>query len=319
MTIAEISPPQVPSKTPAVKENSCLRCSQRKVKCDKNNPCSNCKKGQIECIYVVPSRRKKRKLPEEDLVGRLKRYEELLKDHGVEFDPYDGADQARTASSDRMVVRLEGSRSRDDSFPTLQSGKMILEQGTPRYVENHLWTGLTDGFRGPKDAMHPSLNDGLATSHNPIAAEVASFDEGGLVFGSSSAATSLTSLHPQPVHVFRLWQTFLDNVNPLSKILHAPTTQQLILEIAGDLDNVSKGVEALLFAIYAAATGSLSNLECENMFGEARSTLLARYRLGTQQALIRAEFLRSSQLMILQAFVIFLVSLPHFFAVCCIQ
>ncbi len=88
--------------------------------------------------------------------------------------------------------------------------------------------------------------------------------------------------------------------------------QQLILEAAGDLEHVSKGLEALMFAIYTFAVTSLATLECESMFGEAKSTLLAKYRLGTQQALVRAGFLRSSELILLQAFVLFLVSILSF-------
>lgn len=88
--------------------------------------------------------------------------------------------------------------------------------------------------------------------------------------------------------------------------------QQLILDAVGDLEHVSKGLEALMFAIYTFAVTSLSTLECESMFGEAKSTLLAKYRLRTQQALVRAEFLRSSELVILQAFVLFLVGASIF-------
>lgn len=135
-------------------------------------------------------------------------------------------------------------------------------------------------------------------------------DEASLLFGSSSPTVNLIDLHPQPVHIFRLWQTFLDNVNPLTKIIHAPTMQQLVLEAAGDLEHVPQGLEALMFAIYTFAVTSLSTIECESMFGEAKSTLLAKYRLGTQQALVGAGFLRSSDLVILQAFVLFLVCSP---------
>jgi len=135
-------------------------------------------------------------------------------------------------------------------------------------------------------------------------------DEASLLFGSPSPTVNLIDLHPQPVHIFRLWQTFLDNVNPLTKIIHAPTMQQLVLEAAGDLEHVPQGLEALMFAIYTFAVTSLSTIECESMFGEAKSTLLAKYRLGTQQALVSAGFLRSSDLVILQAFVLFLVCNP---------
>lgn len=110
------------------------------------------------------------------------------------------------------------------------------------------------------------------------------------------------------MQIFRLWQTFLDNVNPLVKILHTPTVQQLVLEASGNLKAVSKSMNALMFAIYVSAVNSLSNAECEGMIGQGKSVLLAKYYLGTQQALISAAFLKSSDMVVLQAYVLFLVS-----------
>lgn len=133
-------------------------------------------------------------------------------------------------------------------------------------------------------------------------------DGSALLLGQSPSTGKLNMLHPKPVQIFRLWQTFLDNVNPLSKIFHAPTVQHQILEASGNLDKVSKGLQALMFSIYATAVTSLSDSECESMMGESRSTLLARYSAGTQQALVKASFLKSSDLTVLQAFVLFLVS-----------
>lgn len=105
---------------------------------------------------------------------------------------------------------------------------------------------------------------------------------------------------------------FLDNVNPLIKVIHAPTTQQQILETSTNLASVSKGMEALLFSIYLLAITSIDDVRCKEVFGEERILLLARYQFGTQQALLNAEFLRPSSLAVLQALLIYLVSLPCF-------
>jgi len=118
----------------------------------------------------------------------------------------------------------------------------------------------------------------------------------------------LTGLHPQPVQIFRLWQTFLDNVNPLSKVIHAPTVQHQILEASADLEKVSRGMEALMFAIYAASVNSMDSGECETMLGESKQIVLARFIKAAEQALIRASFLVSTDLVVLQALTLFLVS-----------
>lgn len=127
-------------------------------------------------------------------------------------------------------------------------------------------------------------------------------------FFMTPTSDSITDLHPSPVQIFRLWQTFIDNVNPLIKIFHAPSIQQKVLEASADLENVGKGMEALMFAIYSTAIMSLNEEECMSMFGEERQVLLARYQNGSRQALARAGLLRSSDMTILQAFVLYLVS-----------
>ncbi len=82
----------------------------------------------------------------------------------------------------------------------------------------------------------------------------------------------------------------------------------MILDATGDLENVPRHTEALMFAIYFLAVNSLGNDECQSMFGEPRATLLTKYDHGTQQALTNARFLRSLNIFTLQALIMFLVS-----------
>ena len=132
-------------------------------------------------------------------------------------------------------------------------------------------------------------------------------NEGDLLF-PSYAIEDLSKLHPSAVHIFRMWQTYLDNVNPLIKVLHAPTVQQQILVAISDLEKIPKGLEALMFSIYILAVTSLGEKDCISVLGEEKATLLARYRAGAKQALRKAGFLKSSELIVLQAFFLFLVS-----------
>lgn len=69
--------------------HSCVLCQQRKVRCDKNKPCANCVKAGVDCKVVPPQppRRRKKKPHERDLIDRLKKYESLLSQHGVDFEP----------------------------------------------------------------------------------------------------------------------------------------------------------------------------------------------------------------------------------------
>lgn len=120
---------------------------------------------------------------------------------------------------------------------------------------------------------------------------------------------SLKSSHPQSVQMFMLWQKFLDNVNPLVKLFHAPTVQQSILEASSNLDNIAASTEALMFAIYLCAVTSLRNDDCERIMGASRHALLARFSNAAQQALINAEILKTSDMVVLQAFTLFLLAM----------
>ena len=67
---------------------SCVLCQQRKVRCDKKKPCAGCVKIGVDCKVVPPQppRRRKRRLQEKDLVDRLRRYEALLAENGIQYD-----------------------------------------------------------------------------------------------------------------------------------------------------------------------------------------------------------------------------------------
>jgi hypothetical protein len=118
---------------------------------------------------------------------------------------------------------------------------------------------------------------------------------------------SLKALHPSPIHIFRLWQTFLDNINPLIKIFHAPSVQQKVLDATADLEEIPKNTEALLFGIYSNAVISLDDEGSEKIFGESKEAMLARFQSGGRQALRNASYLRSSDIVVLQAFTLYLV------------
>jgi hypothetical protein len=64
---------------------ACVRCSERKVKCDRQVPCYSCVRHNASCIYPPPkpSRRRDR-LIDESIHERLRRYESLLQQSGID-------------------------------------------------------------------------------------------------------------------------------------------------------------------------------------------------------------------------------------------
>lgn len=58
-----------------------------------------------------------------------------------------------------------------------------------------------------------------------------------------------------------MWQVYQENVDPILKILHVPTTSKLIRQVRTSLDNLTPSTEALMFSIYYAAITSLDEEE----------------------------------------------------------
>lgn len=308
------SPSQTPEAlAPAVNKitrgHSCILCQQRKVKCDRQKPCSNCIKAGAECIQSAPTvpRRRRRKFSEQDIAARLRKCEHLLKKHGVKIEDDDHSDEQH----ERFPIENYGNRKpfnldtpRD---PKAEVGLIFNDKGNSRYVENTLWENLRDEIRETeihetKEALQGSSSDD-EIHQNTLYPRPERF-----LVGHGMASKDLVHLHPQPVHIFRLWQTFLVNVNPLVKIFHAPTVQQIILDASGDIQSIPKPTEALMFSIYLLAITSLQLEECESMFGDTQANLLSRFSHGAQQALINAKFMKSLSLTTLNALGLYLLA-----------
>ncbi|TVY83010.1 Aurofusarin cluster transcription factor aurR2 [Lachnellula suecica] len=303
-----------PGPAPAIKitrGHSCVLCQQRKVKCDRQKPCSNCVKTRVECVASTPSlpRRKRRKVGGIDDAARLRKATHLLKTHNIKFDDDDilqeadeGPAESTPDHSDFKLLSLNTPRAKN-----IERGALYSDNGNSHYIENPLWEGINkDDFQYPKDALQGSSDDDANDGPLYPSAE-------NLLMGNAAGSKIITSLHPSPVHIFQLWQTFLGNVNPLVKIFHAPTVQQTILDACGNLQNISRPTEALMFSIYFLAITSLNNADCQNLFGESRQALVAKYCHATQQALMNAKFLRSMNLLTLDALTIYILGVRRIY------
>ena len=67
---------------------ACVLCQQRKVKCERKFPCKNCIKSQAECVpSTLAPRQRRRRFAERALLDRLRKYEDLLRQNNVDFEP----------------------------------------------------------------------------------------------------------------------------------------------------------------------------------------------------------------------------------------
>lgn len=291
---------------------SCIRCFERKVKCDKLSPCSNCVKSKTECVFRVPPapRRRKKRPQEEVLLARLKKCEDLLKSKGISIDSPDAPTQSSGAAtegtaSSQISPEAQLLASNATSFfgdrASEKPGQLIIDHGKSRFLENTLWTSVSEEFRQPNEAIGEYSED-----EDEIGSPVGESTD--FLLGYTPSNT-IQQLHPSPDHILLLWQVFLENINPMTKVIHQPTLQDCLVKASTNLDNIPRGLEALMFSIYSAAVFSMEDDECEMKLGEQRKVLLTRYRHGTRKALGRARFMGTSELVVLQAFILYLLTM----------
>ncbi|KLJ12378.1 hypothetical protein EMPG_09543 [Blastomyces silverae] len=312
--------PSLPTHPGSSMPYSCVLCYQRKVKCDRHDPCSACVKAGASCMFRAPPapRRRKKNSPESALLSRLKRYEEILRNHGINFDgSQDCVQETRKTSSSGPAADAPDRgtnlpvRTKNNMDQTKEAGELVTAEGKSKYFTGTLWMSLRDELPNTKELFDSQCfsDEEQPDTPEPGETRLPTIDEHLFILSSANSNRPLTALHPQPVHIFRLWQVFLDNVNPLVKIFHASTIQQEILAGAADLENIPKATEALMFAIYACSVTSMTDHDCQSQLCETKSTLLTRYRFATKQALINVRFMRSSNLTVVEAFVLYLISI----------
>lgn len=82
---------------------SCMRCADRRVKCDRQRPCGACVKHNADCLFNTSRPpRKKRQI----LTDRLRHYEALLQQQGIDTSklPDSSDSEARRESNHTVAV-----------------------------------------------------------------------------------------------------------------------------------------------------------------------------------------------------------------------
>lgn len=136
--------------------HSCVLCQQRKVRCDLQKPCSNCIRAQVECKVVAPqpARRRKKKLHERDLIERLKKYEALMTQHGIDFDSVGNVgDETTEAETDATETRTTPESSTQERGPRRDGNRRSNCQVPARIDHTNIYTGAPSG-------LHITMNIG---------------------------------------------------------------------------------------------------------------------------------------------------------------
>lgn len=298
---------------------NCQPCVRRKVKCDRIVPtCSSCVKTKQQCVYQAPPkpRRKKRKgiddtydaedrthaPADEDLHGRLARYERILRENGL-LDAREKSESPDTKKAEGYLIPATAGgipTSRLSQVPP-RIGKLVAGDGKSRYIDSNLWLET-----GADDIQEMSDDAEAAPEHQPSSFRPGLYDPiSGALLGLTH---DLLDFHPSYEHALALWTTHMQNVEPLCKILHIPTTAKMVETVARQPSTASKAQECQLFAIYHFAVFSMEEEDCIRQFGQSRSVLLPKYAHALRQALVNASWLKTTEMPVMQAYMLFLIS-----------
>ncbi|KAI8263510.1 hypothetical protein K4K53_008120 [Colletotrichum sp. SAR 10_77] len=305
-----------PGKGPHVL--ACVFCHQRKIKCDRKSPCANCIKADQPCIPSTraPAGAGRRRVVK-DLLERLNQCESLLSQvapRDVEGRPFTSETPpafrdvmttapAAAADSPSMMsyVSYEEARKQPDQRPT---GKIVVDEGRRTFMDSPLRSNVVDHLQFSKLSLNDQPDESTGASNTP---SVANTTEDGSLDSRESMDFDILALGA--VEMLRLWQVFLERVNPMTKVIHVPSLEPLVFEAATDHGNVAPDFEALLCSINVLAIMALSEAESEQILNVPKNAALRKASLALKKAVSKVDFLRKYNLTILQCLVLYLVSL----------
>lgn len=306
---------------PKLNPRSCITCRRRKVRCDKREPCSNCVKANSECVFPPPGRapRKPRRPHDAELLKRLRRLESVVDSLGTQVDEdgnvHPSVEESRNnrrSISETLDLAPQGP-ARKDSLD-LNIGRLLIKDGRSRYVSNDFWNSIGEeiaDIRHTLDSPSSEEDEDIASPDSAMDAPGRHVHHQEWIFGYSSTMYDMSKVHPSPSQIFIIWEIFKENVDPVVKIVHAPTVKNIIMKAAVSTSSLSKASEALFYSICFAAVVSMTEDQCKQLLGMAKDSLMQRYRFAVEQALARAQFMNSSNLVVLQAFVQFLICVKY--------
>ncbi|CAK7212988.1 hypothetical protein SBRCBS47491_001650 [Sporothrix bragantina] len=322
-------------------ERSCIVCHRRKVKCDKTMPCANCVRSGVLCCY--PSNKRAPRQPKTtiaDIASRLVQLERTIVavaggDAGGDTggdDDSDGGDHTHTngnagagnpnGHSDR---RASGSGGDDDTASIRNSARnnendtaahaiLLRNAYASRYINEVLLSRVLEEEEEIRSALtspkvvdaDDAYDDHASETTAPAVTLFGALTNGPYIPRSPSMRNINSKLHPSTRHAMVLWNTYLQNVEPMNKVLHVPTAQISVFTAIQSPESREPGFESLLFSIYYSTVTTYLPDEYCTLFGEDKGVALDRYRTGMERALVQARFFESPSLLILQALTLFL-------------
>ena len=112
----------------------------------------------------------------------------------------------------------------------------------------------------------------------------------------------------QVAPISALWQSFCNNIHPLTHIVHLPSLEQMVVSYSTTQPGTNTPTETLIFSICACAILSMDDNQSYSMLGRSQADASAALQMATRSGLLRDGFLTAPNLQTLQCFAFYIVS-----------
>ncbi|CAK4030960.1 aurofusarin cluster transcription factor aurR2-like [Lecanosticta acicola] len=268
---------------------SCLGCRRRKLKCTRETEgCQNCVKADLPCVYPTPEVGVKRKRGpyKKDKPARQRHLEDLVRYLEPKNSSSEANVQQDTGSSGQSASPANVGQTPPAPSDRPSFGRPSLHSANSEDLVKDALIALTKSSVSEHESRQ---DDGVFLSHNYALQQGSEFNVP----------------HPPIRRILEYWQIFVTRVDPMTKVIHAPSFGKRLFSVIDNLGTIPSSTEAMLFSIYYAAVSSCTARECRIQFGESQATLMSRYGRNIEAAL--GENHEVPALEALQALVLYLI------------
>jgi hypothetical protein len=305
---------------------SCHFCRHRKIKCDKLDPCTACQRAGVNCESV-----RRKRLPRgrhisksvatrgsnttrDALKEKIDRLEALV--NGVLGEGGDGKGETSVTTT----TTTTGKGVSDGSSQGFEPG--------PRALASQFWASVINEIRESRGfAGDDTAGDDDDDYDDEDDDEEEQAEEGERTHPAQESARGYMpfmglslgrlghtlphslSIRPSPAVTTALCDIYLNQVDRIIKVLHRPSLKRHLLEGTPypAVKSSREAENALDTAVFYAAVASMTDRQCYNLFQCSRNEVLPEYQSACEMALERADLMRTTDMMVLQAFVLYLV------------
>ncbi|KAF2433726.1 hypothetical protein EJ08DRAFT_38324 [Tothia fuscella] len=323
---------------------SCLECRRRKLKCNKSHPCSNCTKFVRDCVFLAPaldpaSQLKLAEIKEkmgslertlEDDVARRGRSSSIASIGGLQMSglsessddepagPEDEKDLEPTPLAFTDAAYYEDA---DDDLLDLgvQIGKMRLTERVGGFVRPKFSQEIAYVLNRAEDAngdvrteFTSPVQPGMTTQEVILPGNEFLTPSSSFFFAPEPQSASFMAYLPSKNVADRLMGHYWASVHQMCRVVHRPSFERQYRFL---WRQVQSGIEpptsfqALFLATMLSAVTSMSEGDVLLQFGVEKKQLVDGFQTGSETALYRANFLRTTKLQTLQALVMYLIPL----------